>query len=66
MTRLTKQDLNYIHFEEYLNQLNLIYFLHTFVFVTNEELWVRELMGRIIGYDRYLGQKARRIKPHRI
>jgi hypothetical protein len=34
-TRLTKQDLSYIYFEEFLNQ----------------ELWVCELMGRIMSDD---------------
>jgi hypothetical protein len=56
-TRLTKQDLNYIYFEKKLNQLNLIYFLHMFIFITDQELWVRKLMGRIIGYDHSLDRK---------
>jgi hypothetical protein len=54
--RLTKQDLSYIYFEEFLNQLNLIYF-HMFIFVTNQELWVREQMSHIISYDHSLGRK---------
>jgi hypothetical protein len=29
--RLTKQDLNYIYFEEFLNQLNLIYFSYVYI-----------------------------------
>jgi hypothetical protein len=45
--RLTKQDLSYTYFEECLNQLNLIYVLHMFIFVKGYELWVRELMSRI-------------------
>jgi hypothetical protein len=28
-----------------------------FIFVTDQELWVHELMGCIMGYDHCLGQK---------
>jgi hypothetical protein len=28
-----------------------------FIFVTDQELWIRELMGCIMGYDYSLGQK---------
>jgi hypothetical protein len=55
--RLIKPDISYIYFEDFLNQLNLIYFLHMFIFVTYQELWIHELMGRIIGYDHSLGRK---------
>jgi hypothetical protein len=54
--RLTKQDLSYIYFKEFLNQLNLIYFLHMYTFVTDQELWVHKLMGRIMCYNHSLGQ----------
>jgi hypothetical protein len=37
-TRFIKQDLSYIYFEEFLYQLNLIYFLHIFIFVIDQEL----------------------------
>jgi hypothetical protein len=57
VTRLTKQDLNYIYFEEFLNQLKLIYILHMFIFITYQELWVHKLMDHIMGYDHSLGQK---------
>jgi hypothetical protein len=56
VTRLTKQDLNYIYFEEFLNQLILIYFLHMFIFITYQELWICELICRIMGYDHSVGK----------
>jgi hypothetical protein len=28
-----------------------------FIFITDQELWVRKLMGRIIGYDHSLDRK---------
>jgi hypothetical protein len=42
--RLTKQDLSYICFKEFLNQLNLIYF-----YICLYLLCVRELMSHILG-----------------
>jgi hypothetical protein len=57
VTRLRKQDINYIYFKEILNQLNLIYFVYMFIFVTDQELWVCKLMSRIISYDHSFGRK---------
>jgi hypothetical protein len=54
-TRFIKQDLSYIYFEEFLYKLNLIYFLHIFIFVIDQELWKCNLMSRIMGYDQSLG-----------
>jgi hypothetical protein len=28
-----------------------------FIFVINQKLWVHELMGHIMGYDNFVGQK---------
>jgi hypothetical protein len=53
--RLTKQDLSYIYFEEFLNQLNMIYFYICLYFVIDQELCVRELMSHIMGYGHSLG-----------
>jgi hypothetical protein len=53
-TRLTKY-LSYIYFEEFINQLVLIY-VCMFIFVRDQELWICELMSRIMSYDHSLIQ----------
>jgi hypothetical protein len=52
-----KKDFTYIYFKEFLNQPNLDYICICYIFATDQELWARELMSRIMGCDHSLGQK---------
>jgi hypothetical protein len=46
---------NSLGIKEFLNQLNFLLYLHMFIFPTNQEVWARELMTRIMRFDDSLG-----------